>query len=71
MRTELILQESAIKVGTVRSRDASMCENYKSQYCKEGSELSDVTTRYYHKQRIHYLLFLKLYLTSAWWRLRP
>jgi hypothetical protein len=66
MRTEVILQDSAIKEGTVRARDASMCESYKSLYCKEGSDLSDVTTRYYHKQRIHYLPFLKLHLTSAW-----
>jgi len=58
MRTELILQDSTIKEGTVRARDASMCESYKSQYCKEGSDLSDVTIRYYHRQRIHYLLFL-------------
>jgi hypothetical protein len=45
MRRESILQDSAIKVGTVRARDAPMCENYKSQYCKEGSDLCDVTAR--------------------------
>jgi len=69
MRAELILQDGAIKEGTVRARDASMCESYKSQYCKEGSDLCDVTTRYYHKKRIHYLLFPNLHLTSTWWRL--
>jgi len=65
MRTESILLGSAIKEGTVRARDASMCESYKSLYCKEGSDLCDVRARYYHKQRIRYLFFLKLHLTSA------